>query len=153
MYGPVQPATPPAHCTNASHLVSMKLLNRRFAIPNTMEKIDLVCVCRLCGTNSRQPVNHTTSSFHHMRLPLTRNQLPTTSTPPSRSQVDRGISPKKSEPKPAASLAALVAPHGSHRFIVCACVAAWSPQRAVCHHTWSPLQAGCHLYDTARFQF
>ena len=41
--------------------------------------------------------------------------------------------------------------HGSHRFIVCACVDVWSPQQAVCHHTWSPLQAGCHLYDTARF--
>ena len=70
-----------------------------------------------------------------------------------RSQVDRGISPKKPKPKPAASLATLAAPHGSHRFIVCACVAAWSPSRAVCHHTWSPLQAGCHLCDTARFQF
>ena len=35
-----------------------------------------------------------------------------------RSQVDRGISPKKPKPKPAASLATLAAPHGSHRFIV-----------------------------------
>ena len=44
----------------------------------------LHCICRLSGTNSRPPEHHTTSSFHHMRLPLTRNQLPTTSTPPSR---------------------------------------------------------------------
>ena len=49
----------------------------------------LHCVCRLCGTNSRPPVHHTTSSFHHMRLPLTRNQLPTTSTPPSRFHEQR----------------------------------------------------------------
>ena len=41
--------------------------------------------------------------------------------------------------------------HGSHRFIVCACVDLWSPQQAVCHQTWSPLQAGCHHHDTARF--
>ena len=41
--------------------------------------------------------------------------------------------------------------HGSHRFIVCHRVDAWSPPQAVCHQTWSPLQAGCHHHDTARF--